>query len=174
MISTLECRLPLCPWHQQSPTSTTVEQVLHVSRSTSWYSMSATTSNHSRMALRECVNFHQFLMVFHECWQLPRVQILMVLHEWKSLPPQRRWHVSTYSWYAMSEKRSTGSRTDTTLSIQHACRADQICAGLKRAERETWDTSRCGQRSDRREQCARRGRCAQGWRVQSQNRASYQ
>ena len=48
-----------------------------------------------------------------------------------------------------------------TLSIQHMSKTDQNCAGLMRAKRHG-DTSRCGQQSNRREQCERCGSCAQG------------
>ena len=68
--------------------------------------------------------------------------------------------VPRVSWDSTSATKSRRHRF-RTLSIQHMSKGRPKLCWLD-ASRETCDTSRCGQQSNRKEQRERRGSCAQG------------
>ena len=82
----------------------------------------------------------------------------------QDLPQQNRIHMSKLSWCSTSARPSSASPFVTDMTRDHTFNSPHsrpnLC-WLEKVKRHR-DTSRCGQRSERREQCEHRGRCAQG------------
>ena len=88
-------------------------------------------------------------------------RLLVGLHECEIIPPDQNCvHVPRLSWDSASATSSRRHRY-WTPSMQHMSKGRAKRCWLD-AGRETCGTSRCGQQSNRREQCDRRGSCAQG------------
>ena len=94
----------------------------------------------------------------------PRTKTLVGLHECEIIPPDQNCVHQDSRGTHECERRSTSlvglHECDQIPSSQHMSKDKPKLCWLD-ASRETCDTSRCGQQSNRREQCERRGSCAQ-------------
>ena len=137
----------------------------------SWHSMSGV--QHFTSAVYTCVRETPSTTGRNRCFTFRdkpptdsslRVETLVVLHDCETIH-HRDVAARPDAHGTPCEKRSTDPAvTDKTrYHTFHSPRvrsSPKLC-WLEKVKRHR-DTSRCGQRSDRREQCERRGRCTQG------------